>query len=45
MHGNRYCLFLAFFRFFVVWKMYGNPKEILGKPMEVYGHAWKCMEN
>ena len=24
--------------------MYGKPKEFYGKSMEVYGHAWKCME-
>ena len=36
--------FLQFFPFFVVWKMYGKPKEFYGKSMEVYGHAWKCME-
>ena len=36
--------FWQFFPFFVVWKMYGKPKEFYGKSMEVYGHAWKCME-
>ena len=24
--------------------MYGKPKEFYGTSMEVYGHAWKCME-
>ena len=33
-----------FLPFFVVWKMYGKSKEVYGNSVDMYGHAWKCME-